>query len=444
MKKSTLDIYFLLPVKSFIEKQASVGLVLIVAALLALIVANSPLSEAYHSLWRQELYVGFSDFIIQKNLLHWINDGLMSTFFFLVGLELKREITQGELSDLRRASLPVVAAIGGMLIPALIFFIFNVNTAAISGWGIPMATDIAFALGILYLLGDRVPLPLKIFLMAVAIVDDVGAVMVIAFFYTSEISVENLALGAFFLLVLITANYIGIRNTLFYAVIGIGCLWVAVLLSGVHATIAAVLAAFTIPGDKRINTPLFVRKAKFILVEIKRLNKSRSDLQEAEDKISSTIEKFSSLAEDATPPLQRLEHALHPFVSFVVLPVFAFANSGVTISGDFLKSVVSPISLGIFLGLIIGKFMGIVLFTRIMVHSNICSLPSTVEWRHIYGIGILAGMGFTMSLFITELAFYDDVSIMEAKIGILTASLLAGIAGYFYLRIKGVSEPGSG
>lgn len=435
MKKSNLDLYFLLPIKSFIEKQTSVGLLLILSALLALIVANSPLADAYHEFWKQTIYLGFNEFVIQKNLLHWINDGLMSMFFFLVGLELKKEIVQGELSDLRRASLPVTAAIGGMLVPALIYFLLNANTPAISGWGVPMATDIAFALGILYLLGDRVPLSLKIFLTALAIVDDIGAVLVIAFFYTSQVSIESLALGGFFLFILITANYIGIRNTLFYAIMGIGGLWLAVLLSGVHATIAAVLAAFAIPTSKRIDTPLFIRKAKFLLVEIKFLSKAHHDLkEEAEEKISNTIEKFSSLVEDATPPLQRLEHGLHPFVSFVVLPLFAFANSGVTISEDFFNFLVSPVSLGVILGLIVGKFVGIILFTRLMVYLRICSLPATVQWKHIYGVGILAGMGFTMSLFITDLAYNDEASLVQAKIGILTASLLAGFAGYFYLK----------
>lgn len=436
MKKSSLDLYLLLPIKNFIEKQTSVGLLLIFSALVAMVVANSPWADAYHSLWKQYIHIGFNDFIIQKNLLHWINDGLMSMFFFLVGLELKREIMHGELSNIRGAMLPIAAAAGGMAIPAVIFYLFTQGTPAVSGWGIPMATDIAFALGILYLLGDKVPLSLKVFLTAIAIVDDLGAVLVIAFFYTSELSLESLALGAFFLLVLISANYIGIRNTFFYAIMGIGGLWLAILLSGVHATIAAVLAAFAIPTSRRINTPVFLRKVKWLTNEIKNTLKLQQDEPEieAEDHISATIEKFSSLAEDATPPLQRLEHALHPFVSFVVLPIFAFANAGVTITAESLTFFTSPVALGVILGLIIGKFFGVVLFTRIMIWLKICQLPKGVKWPHIYGVGILAGIGFTMSLFITELAFNDENYMVQAKIGILSASLVAGLLGYFYLK----------
>ncbi|SFN86093.1 Na+/H+ antiporter NhaA [Salegentibacter flavus] len=436
MKKSGLDLYFLLPIKNFIEKQTSVGLVLIFSAILAMIVANSPLAEAYHSLWKQYIHLGINDFVLRKNLLHWINDGLMSIFFFMVGLELKREILQGELSSFGKSILPVVAAIGGMLVPAAIYYYFNAGGPGVSGWGIPMATDIAFALGILFLLGDRVPFTLKILLTAIAIVDDLGAVLVIAFFYTSEISIESLAVGAFFLLILITANIIGIRNTLFYAIMGIGGLWLAILLSGVHATIAAVLAAFAVPTSKRINTPLFLRKAKMLSFEIKQHNRDREkNPLEAEEKITHTIEKFSSLTEDATPPLQRLEHALYPFVSFVVLPIFAFANAGVTIDVASFDILHSPVTLGVIFGLIFGKFFGIVIFTRLMVFFKISALPRNVKWKHIYGLGFLAAIGFTMSLFITELAFVDEALQAQAKIGILFASMLAGLIGYFYLNI---------
>lgn len=446
MKKTSLDLYLLLPVKNFIEKQTSVGLLLIFSAVLAMIIANSPLAEGYHSLWKQYIHIGFNDYLIRKNLLHWINDGLMSMFFFLVGLELKREIMHGELSKIRGAMLPVMAAVGGMIIPALIYLGFNSGSTAASGWGIPMATDIAFALGILYLLGDRVPLSLKVFLTAIAIVDDLGAVLVIAFFYTSDLSWESLALAAFFLIILISANYIGIRNTFFYAIMGIGGLWLAVLLSGVHATIAAVLAAFAIPTSRRINTPVFLRKVKWLSNEIRKIRLShKNEPEEAtEHEISHTIEKFSSLAEDATPPLQRLEHALHPFVSFVVLPIFAFANAGVTITAESLGFFTSPVTAGVILGLLLGKFFGIVLFTRAMVFFKLSSLPKGVKWSHIYGVGILAAIGFTMSLFITELAFADEVFMIQAKIGILSASLIAGILGYLYLNFiskKKTSKP---
>ncbi len=439
MKKSTLDLYLLLPIKNFIEKQTSVGLLLIFSAILAMIIANSPLAESYHALWKQYIHVGINDYLIRKNLLHWINDGLMSMFFFLVGLELKREIMHGELSKFSGAMLPVAAAFGGMVFPALIYFGINTGTPAVSGWGIPMATDIAFALGILYLLGDRVPLSLKVFLTAIAIVDDLGAVLVIAFFYTSDLSFQSLGVAGFFLLILISANYIGIRNTFFYAVMGIGGLWLAVLLSGVHATIAAVLAAFAIPTTNRINTALFLRKVKFLALEIKniRLSHKIKPGEPEEPEITHSIEKFSSLVEDAIPPLQRLEHALHPFVSFVVLPIFAYANAGVTITSESLKFFTSPVALGVIFGLLVGKFLGIVLFTRLMVWIKVCKLPKGVRWPHIYGVGLLAAIGFTMSLFITELAFTNEDHLVQAKIGILTASILAGILGYIYLNFIG-------
>lgn len=438
MKKSSLDVYVLLPLKNFIEKKTSVGLLLIFAAALAMIVANSPLAESYHNFWKQYIYVGFEDFVIKKNLLHWINDGLMSMFFFLVGLELKRELMHGELASFRGAMLPVAAAIGGMLFPALIFYMFTQGTDAVGGWGIPMATDIAFALGILYLLGDKVPLSLKVFLTAIAIVDDLGAVMVIAFFYTSEISVENLAMGAFFLLMLLSANYIGIRNTIFYAVMGIGGLWMAVMLSGVHATIAAVLAAFTIPTSKRINTPLFLRKIRLLSLKVKRQRQqSLSKKTNNDDKITETIEKISLLTEDATPPLQRLEHALHPFVSFIILPLFAFANAGVTINAEAFSYFKSPVTLGVILGLIVGKIIGVFLFTKLMVVLKVCKLPAGIGWSHVFGLGFLAAIGFTMSLFITDLAYDNEAYLVQAKMGILSASIVAGLIGYFYLKVIG-------
>ena len=436
MKKSNLDVYLLLPIKNFIEKQTSVGISLIISTTLALIIANSPLAGYYHDFWKQEVFIGFNEFVINKSLLHWINDGLMSMFFFLVGLELKKEIMHGQLSNLRGAILPIAAALGGMLFPALIYSFFNFGTESISGWGIPMATDIAFALGILYLLGDKVPVSLKIFLTAIAIADDMGAVLVIAIFYTEEISLQSLGIGLFFLLVLILANYVGIRNMLFYAVMGIGGLWLAILLSGIHATIAAVLAAFAIPTSKRINTPIFLRKAKLLSYHIKnQLKKTAPSPEKNQEDISHTIEKFSLLTQDATPPLQRIEHTLQPFVSFVVLPLFAFANAGVNFSAESLSYFLEPVSLGILLGLIFGKFLGIVLFTKFMVALKISSLPNKVQWKHIYGVGILGAIGFTMSLFITELAFDNEPYLDQAKIGVFSASLLAGIIGYFYLKI---------
>lgn len=436
MRKTNLDTYFLLPIQNFIQKKTSVGNLLIISAVLAMIVANSPLSEMYHSFWKQYMYFGFEDFTIKKNLLHWINDGLMSVFFFMVGLELKREILHGQLTSLKEAMLPISAAIGGMLIPALLFFGFTQGTDAVSGWGIPMATDIAFALGIMYLLGDKVPISLKIFLTAIAIVDDIGAVAVIAFFYTSDISLFNLGLGATFLLILVLANKLGIRSTIFYAVFGIGGLWLAILLSGVHATIAGVLVAFTIPSQEKINITLFLRKAHQLSYKIKRIFKEEQD----EDKISNNIEKFSVLSKKATSPLHRLENALNPLVNFLILPLFAFANAGVTITQEAYGYFLSPITLGVALGLLGGKVIGILLFSKLVVYFKISSLPKGVTFKHVFGIGILASIGFTMSIFITELAFESEIYKTQAKMGILTASFIAGVSGFFYLQFISKSK----
>lgn len=436
MKKSPLDIYLLLPLRSFIEKQTSVGLLLIFSAILALVLANSPWRANYHEFWEQHIFIGFNNVVIEKSLLHWINDGLMSIFFFMVGLELKREIMHGHLASVKGAVLPIAAAAGGMIVPATIYFLFNSGTDSLSGWGIPMATDIAFALGILYLLGDRVPLPLKVFLTAIAIVDDMGAVLVIAFFYTAELSTENLLIAGFFLMILLTANQMGIRNVWFYALMGIGGLWMAILLSGVHATIAAVLAAFTIPTTKKIDTPVFLRKVKWLSNEVKRKLKAKVP----EEDIVKSIEKYTSLAIDATPPLQRLEHALYPLVSFLILPLFAFANAGVTIDVSSLNAIINPVTIGVVLGLILGKFLGIVLITRLMVFWKLSILPTGVTWKHIYGLGFLGGIGFTMSLFITELAFENELFATQAKVGIFLASIIAGFIGFFYLKKSTDSE----
>lgn len=439
MRKSKLDIFLLKPIQNFIEKKTSVGIVLFLAAMLAIVVANSSLSTYYFSILDRYISFGVHNFQIKKNILHWINDGLMSMFFFMVGLELKREILEGELSSFREAMLPAFAAIGGMLVPALIYIMINQGTPGASGWGIPMATDIAFALGILYLLGDRVPLSLKVFLTAVAIVDDLGAILVIALFYTDEIAVQNLYLGAFFMTFLVMGNILGIRNTLYYALFGIGGVWLAILLSGVHATIASVLVAFTIPANRKVHTGLFLRKIRLLAFKIGHqhntmpLNKSR---------LSSEIEKITLLTYDATPPLHRLEHSFHGFVSFVVLPIFAFANAGVVIDSDIFQQLMSSVTLGVAGGLIIGKVVGITLFTFIMVKLGICKLPHEVTWPKIMGVGLLAAIGFTMSLFITDLAFKDEQLIKQAKLGILAASAIAGTLGYYLLKRR--SGLGSG
>ena len=432
MRKSIVDIWLITPLQKFISNSTTSGIMLFVSALIALILANSPWAEEYHSVWAHKLSLGYDEYVISKDLHHWINDGLMAVFFFVIGLELKREIIAGELSTPKDAVLPLAAGLGGMVVPALVYLWFNTGGESSQGWGIPMATDIAFALGVLYLLGDRVPLSLKIFLTALAIADDLGAVLVIAFFYTSNIDFVSLTVGGIFMAVLIIANLIGVRNTTFYGLVGIGGLWLAFLMSGVHATIAAVLAALTIPAYVKIDEDLFSKKAKLLTTEFDAAQRTDDQLVSKEQLY--VLEKFKFLSKEAMTPLQRLEHSLHPFVAFVVMPIFALANAGVTFSGNFSDNILSPVALGIIFGLIIGKTVGIIGMSKLMVWLKLAKLPEGVRWPHIYGASLLAAVGFTMSLFITELAFTDANYILQAKLGILMASFIAGIAGYLILN----------
>jgi Na+:H+ antiporter, NhaA family len=353
-------------------------------------------------------------------------------FFFVVGLELKREIMAGELSAPRQAILPLAAAVGGMLVPTLIFVALNPGLPNVTGWGIPMATDIAFVLGILALLGKRVPVSLKIFLTALAIVDDLGAVLVIAVFYTSEISLMNLGAGGVFLAILLLANSLGIRNTVFYGLVGIGGLWLAFLLSGVHATIAGVLAALSIPARSKIDERGFTQRLRYYLHEFEHIEPN--DVTLLEPAQMHVLDQIKRLIRAADTPLQRLEHALYPLVSFVVMPVFALANAGISFTTISAEALFHPVSVGIFLGLLLGKFGGVVGACWIMIRLGWASLPGDVQWKQMYGLGVLAGMGFTMSLFITTLAYESADLILHAKMGILVASLLAGVMGYVLLK----------
>ncbi len=432
---TSIDKWIINPISRFIGKSTTGGIVLFASAVLAIIVANSSWSEAYHHFWEHHIGFAINDTMyLNKSIHHWINDGLMAIFFFVVGLELKREIIGGELSNIRKAMLPIAAAAGGMIFPALIYLFFNASGEAHSGWGIPMATDIAFALGVLFLLGDKIPTSLKIFLTALAIADDLGAVLVIAFFYTSDISMMNLGIGLAFLVFLYLANKIGVRSTYFYAIIGIGGVWLFFLMSGVHATIAAVLIAFTIPADAKVDENTFVERMK------RYLNK----FNEAEGNEAPTLtgkqlhllDEMRQLSTEAMTPLQRLEHGLHPFVSFIIMPVFAFANAGVTFSNDVLGEITSPIALGVILGLLLGKVVGVVGVSALLIKLKIADLPFGMTHRHLLGVGFLASIGFTMSLFVTNLAFVNQEYILEAKIGIFAASLIGGLIGYFILNKK--------
>ncbi len=425
------------PFQDFAAKASSGGVLLIIATVVALVWANSPLGASYGALWETKLTVGLGEFSLSKDLTHWINDGLMAVFFLVVGLEIKREVLVGELSSVRSAALPVAAAVGGAVVPALIYAAFNAGTEGAAGWGIPMATDIAFALGVLALLGERVPLALKVFLTALAIADDIMAVLVIAFFYTSEISWNALGVGGLFLLALVAANLIGVGRTLVYAVLGIG-LWLCFLLSGVHATVAGILLAFTVPASSFIDPGAFLERGRYVLDRFEQAGEKGEHVL-TNDERQAALHALNRATYKLEPPLHELEHRLHPWVVFAIMPLFALANAGVELGGGIAGALTDPVSLGIVAGLILGKQLGVTLFAWLAVRTGLSELPRGVGWRHVYGAGWLAGIGFTMSLFITDLAFSDDALVDSAKLGILAASVIAGLAGWTILR--GASSP---
>ncbi len=436
MEKTTIE-KIMAPVSHFIHLEYTSGIVLLISVVIAIVWANSPFHDFYEHLWHINFSVGFDKFLLSHPLHIWINDGLMAIFFFVIGLELKREFMEGELSSLQKASLPMTAALGGMLVPAVIYFFINKGTPAAHGWGIPMATDIAFALALLSMASKHIPVSIKIFLSALAVADDLGAVLVIAFFYTEQINFVPLAIGAGFLLLLMLGNRMGIRSALFYLLLGIGA-WIGFLLSGVHATIAGVLVAFTIPAVTRIDEQIYssnLRKLSYDFeADIPQRGSLITPLQ------NKTIQKVKTLSMAAETPLQTIEHALHPWVAFVIMPLFALANAGIVITSDFFSSIINPVSIGVAAGLIIGKFTGILLFCWIMVRFRISTLPEGANWKHIAGVALLAGIGFTMSLFISGLAFKSQAFIDQAKYGILIASIIAGILGTIVLRRIGQSK----
>ena len=386
------------PFQRFFSTSASGGLLLLASSAVALIWANSPWAAAYHQLWETPFSIGTPTWGLTLSLHDWVNDGLMAIFFFLVGLEIKREVLIGELSTRRSATLPVAAALGGMVVPALLYASVNAGGPGAAGWGVPMATDIAFALGVLALLGDRVPTSLRVFLAALAIADDLGAVLVIAFFYTSAIDWAALGGAGVVLLFLIGLNRAGARRPVTYALLG-AVLWVFMLKSGIHATIAGVVLALTIPARTRISEEPF----------------------------------------RGASPLQQMEHALHGVVAFVIMPIFALANAGVSLGTDIGAVVSSPIAIGVALGLLLGKPIGITLASVIAVRSGAADLPTGASWRHVHGAAWLGGIGFTMSLFIAGLAFKTAEQLDIAKLAVLGASTLAGAIGYMLLR-SGIRE----
>jgi len=379
-------------IKNFFSREEKSGILLLIFATLALIVVNSPLQSIYYDVKYASIPISLGDFNFTKSISHWVNDGLMAIFFFVIGLELKREILEGELSSFDRIVLPAIAAIGGMVAPALVYFFINYgNPENMSGWAIPTATDIAFSLAVLLIIGKQVPLSLKVFLLSLAIIDDLGAVLIIAFFYTSEISSTYLLYSAIILLLLVVINLYGVQKMFLYILLGI-FLWYFVLKSGIHATIAGVVLAATIPNSENPNY------------------------------------------EESM--LKKLEHKLHNFVGIIVLPIFAFFNSDINFGDVTLNSIYSPLSLGIILGLLIGKPIGITLFTYIGLKTRIFTLPEGVSLNDILGLSFLCGIGFTMSLFINGLAFTDINLIDSSKLGIFIGSIVSAIAGYIILSSK--------
>jgi Na+:H+ antiporter, NhaA family len=424
------------PFQKFVGREAAGGILLLVSSVVALIWANSPWAETYQKIWHTPLTVGFGAFTLSHDLHYWVDDGLMTIFFFVVGLEIKRELLAGELASPRQAVLPLVAAMGGVAVPALLYFAINSGGPGAGGWGIAMATDIAFAIGVMALLGARVPLGLKVFLTALAIVDDIAAVLVIALFYTANLAWGPLAGAACCLLLAQAANRLGVRHPLPYVVIG-AVLWFAVTQSGVHATIAGVLLAFMIPSRKVLDQSAFLKEGRAVLDHFEKASQTEPRHFLADVEQQTAIEALGDACGKIQPPLHRLEHALHPWVTFAIMPLFALANAGVHLSGELGKLVVQPITLGVIIGLMVGKPIGVTIAAWLAVRLGPASLPANGSWQHIHGAGWLAGIGFTMSLFMAGLSFSDDRLLTQAKLGILIASLCAGLIGSIVLvRIK--------
>lgn len=429
------------PFEEFVHRQTSSGLLLMASTILALVIANSALAPFYHHLLEVQIGIRAGDWGLQYSLEHWINDGLMTLFFFVVGLELKREMLVGELADLRKAALPVIAAAGGMLVPALIYCGFNPAGEAARGWGIAMATDIAFAVGILALLGSRVPKSLVTFLVALAIADDLGAVAVIALFYTASINLDALAMAAFVFFLLMALNVSGVRRITPYFLLALP-LWYALLRSGVHPTLAGILGAFAIPAQPKYQPEYFSKQVKELIGRFDNSLQRNPDLNSNEE-LRTVVHDFELSTQKVMTPLQRLEHFWHLPVAFLVIPVFALANAGIPI--DFSASMIDtfshPVFLGVMFGLVAGKFAGILGFSWLAIKTGIARLPEGIRMSQIAGAAMLGGIGFTMSIFIAQLSFTDSPHmLLQAKFGILLASLIAGLAGFIWLSVTSRRE----
>ncbi len=427
----------LTPFEEFIHRQTTSGLLLMIMAVLALILANSPLAYIYQQIQHIDIGLSVGSWSIENSLHHWVNDGLMALFFFVVGLELKREIMVGELANPRQAALPIVAAIGGMVVPALIYFALNPEGDAARGWGIPMATDIAFALGAIALLARRVPKALITFLVALAIVDDLGAVMVIAVFYTETLSIDALLAVAAIFAMLMVLNIAGVRKILPYFILSI-FLWYAMYLSGVHATLAGVLGAFSVPARPKYNPDRFSQQVSELM---QRFNDSHVSGQSimTNDKLRAIVQTLGNGIHEVEAPLQRLEHAWHLPVAYLVIPIFALFNAGIPLNlSGFGETLMHPVTMGVSVGLIAGKVIGIAGSCWIALKLNIGVLPAETRFTQIIGVSLLGGIGFTMSIFIAELGFiHQPELLLMAKTGILFASLVAGMTGFIWLYLAG-------
>jgi len=408
------------------------SVILLMAALAALVLANSPWRDAYHAFWHDKITLAAGRYALTWSLQHWVNDGLMVLFFFAVGLEIKRELLVGELAALRRAILPAAAALGGMLLPA-IMYLAVAGGEATRGWGIPMATDIAFAIGVMALLDKRVPAALGVLLVALAIVDDIGAILVIAVFYTGNLTLWALAAALAVAAASFIIGRLGVHHALAYTALGI-LIWLLFIASGIHATVAGVLMAFTIPAAQ-YDKSRFRRRMELLLDRFRRAESPDDALliNEHQQEIIRLMARESRYVES---PLQRFEHAMHPLAVFVVMPIFALANAGITIEwARAAELLTSPVTMGVFLGLVVGKQLGILSLSFVSVKAGLAELPAHVGWRHVYGIGWLAGMGFTMSLFIAQLAFAgNEELLLQAKLGVFLATILCGVTGYILLR----------
>ena len=416
------------PLQEFLSTSTASGTLLLFAALAALAWANSPWGSVYEDLWSTPLELSFGDWVIGEDLRHWVNDGLMTLFFLVVGLEIKREFLTGELQEWRAAALPVVAAIGGMLVPALIYLAFNSGDAGVRGWGIPMATDIAFALGVLLLAARHAPSALKPFILTLAIVDDIGAILVIAVFYSEGIALGSLLAAAAVCVLMLVLRRVGIKAT--YVFVGLGVIvWLATYTSGVHPTIAGVVLGLLAPAAP-------FQRPHAVSEEARRTADLTVDDPDPPDADASHWLRLAGLSREAVSPLARTEHALLPWTSFWIVPLFAFANAGVPLSGEQIANALSsPVTLGVFLGLVIGKVAGISGAAALALSTRFARLPAGVGFPHITGAAAVAGIGFTVSLLMAELAFEDRALIDEAKVGILAASVIAGAIGWVLLRV---------